>query len=621
MVHQYLVIHQFHQVEVQMIPHETDWIFIPATPKSEPLARPTVEKMPNQPKYKGPPLQFGGLPVPLARPMPKSVSRVNPILAHVDHQQVAAVSQPAASPQPIPIFGQHVKPPVSRGTACKVSQQSDVLRIQYPSKSAWLVQEWRSILLRLGSDSSVFRTLEQSDHPEAHAARLLDQFAASTLLRYFAAWQSFRNTLHSLNLSIADLSEAQLADVLIATSLSKKSDCSAGSHITIKSIRWVATHAGVQGLRHAWSPLIDSFLRSRIPKELKEALPLSLYTVWQLERRLLMSACSTVETVIIGAILVCMWSGMRFADAQRCSYHSFCFDGTSLRGSCWRTKTSSSGQPWGLLASGFMSLGTFNWVEKWLTTMDDLWHQAKSTNLDMPVPDFLFPKLGTSGIEIPWTPMTYADALAWLRYATALPWKSSTQQSIQWTAHSMKSTLLAWGAQLIAEGKVTPEERMLQGHHRQGTSKSLRIYSRDDVHGQLSFQQKVINFVRRGGRFRTAQHRGAQHPMDEPPIQAEFFRKESLYPKWKCFQFAATSAETSAVEELPQDTTEWSDSDSSDSSSSSSEESDAAEPMPNVRKKPKTTAHVEAADEILVGFVTNVATRHVAHGGRLEALS
>ena len=160
--------------------------------------------------------------------------------------------------------------------------------------------------------------------------------------------------------------------------------------------------------------------------------------------------------------------------------------------------------------------------------------------------------------------MTYADALAWLRYATALPWKSSTQQSTQWTAHSMKSTLLACGAQLIAEGKVTPEERMLQGHHRQGTSKSLRIYSRDDVHGQLSFQQKVIDFVRRGGRFMTAQHRGAQH--------------------------------------------------SSDSSSASSEESDAAETKPNSRKKPRTTANVSNC------FCDQRATRHVAHFGRLEAL-
>ena len=65
---------------------------------------------------------------------------------------------------------------------------------------------------------------------------------------------------------------------------------------------------------------------------------------------------------------------------------------------------------------------------------------------------------------------------------------------------------------------------------------------------------------------------------------------------------------------------EWSDSDSSDSSSSSSEESDAAEPMPNVRKKPKTTAHVEDADEILIAFVTNVQHAMLPTVGRLEAL-
>jgi hypothetical protein len=169
--------------------------------------------------------------------------------------------------------------------------------------------------------------------------------------------------------------------------------------------------------------------------------------------------------------------------------------------------------------------------------------------LKMWYPQNLFmPKLGASGIEIPWTPMTYADALAWLRHVTALPWKSTPQLSTQWTAHSMKSTLLAWRSQLVAEGKVTPEERLLQGHHRQGTSKSLRIYSRDDVHGQLAFQQKVIDFVRRGGRFMTSQHRGAQHPLEEPPIQVDLFRKESLYPHWKCFQLAATTVETSALE-------------------------------------------------------------------------
>ncbi|CAL1133725.1 unnamed protein product [Cladocopium goreaui] len=86
----------------------------------------------------------------------------------------------------------------------------------------------------------------------------------------------------------------------------------------------------------------------------------------------------------------------------------------------------------------------------------------------------------------------------------------------------------------------------------------------------------------------------------------QFFERSSSRTTQQLLADEDIQQRTSAVEELPQDTTEWSDSDSSDSSSSSSEESDAAEPMPNVRKKPKTTAHVEAADEILVGFVTNV---------------
>lgn len=81
------------------------------------------------------------------------------------------------------------------------------------------------------------------------------------------------------------------------------------------------------------------------------------------------------------SILICVWSSLRFADAQtqRCSFHSFSFDGSSLRGSCWRTKTSSRGQPWGIISSGLSSLGTYSWLEKWLTCMDDLWHKALST--------------------------------------------------------------------------------------------------------------------------------------------------------------------------------------------------------------------------------------------------
>ena len=73
-------------------------------------------------------------------------------------------------------------------------------------------------------------------------------FAPSTLLRYFQAWTSFAKTLKSLDLSLGTLTEAQMADALVTTSLAKSSDCSPGSQLTIKAIRWMSTHAGVEQL-------------------------------------------------------------------------------------------------------------------------------------------------------------------------------------------------------------------------------------------------------------------------------------------------------------------------------------------------------------------------------------
>ena len=375
---------------------DSDWEFIPASPKDSvfhfrPLPVP-VSSRPCRPRQAGHELTMGGMPIPKPRSRAKTAPLPPPpVLARDMHG-------PQSSDRPVsPHRIQNVYPARdkhSKSAPAQVSQTTQLLRLKQPSKSGWLVQEWQNILSSLGEESSVHRALERSSHPQEHAGRILDQFAPSTLLRYFSAWQSFHSTLTSLHLHVSGLTESALADALVSISLSKKMECSAGCQITIKAIRWVATHAGVSSLSSAWSPLVESFLRSRIPRELKESIPLSLYTLVQLERRILMSSCPVVEVVIIGAILMCTWAGLRFADAQRCSYNSFCYDGKSLRGSCWRTKTSSRGQPWGVTASGFLSLGTFSWTEKWLVTMDELWHTSKSTDLDMQVPDFLFPRLG-----------------------------------------------------------------------------------------------------------------------------------------------------------------------------------------------------------------------------------
>ena len=593
-----------------------DWIFIAASPKAQssssgPLPIPESSR-PFQPRPDNAVLVWGGLPVPKPKSRPQSLSAAapkefNPFPAQP--LQLPApqrtVSQVSRTEGPVSLNPPRDRKQPKSGTVA--SHAAQMLRLKSPSLSPWLVQEWNKILRQLGQVSTVFEALQTSSHPQAHASRILDQFAPSTLLRYFSAWQGFQTTLQSLKLQLSELTESQLADALITQSLGKKSDCSAGCQITIKAIRWISTHAGVDQLHIAWNPMVESFLKSRIPKELKESIPFSLYTLAQLERRILMSSCPTLETVLIGAILACTWAGLRFADAQRCSFKSFCYDGKSLRGSCWRTKTSSRGQPWGITSSGFLSLGDFSWIEKWLTTLDQLWFTARSTDMDMPAPDFLFPQVGQDGIVLPWSPMSYADALFWIRKMTSLPWKSAPQPSQHWTAHSMKSTFLSWGAQMIADGQVTQEERLLQGHHRQSSNTSLRVYSRDDVHGQLAFQSKVIKFVRRGGRFATPQHRGAQHPITEPTVQIEFFRKASLDYEWKCFQFSgAPQPEPAPVDHASASQVVESSSDSSSGSSDSDSDSSQGEVKQIPSKKSKLSSMQDACEEVLIGASTSV---------------
>ena len=589
-----------------------EWIFIPASAKSSmphghPLPVPQSRRQ-NMPRSIGTPLQLGGLPLPPSRPRPKSVQGNMPDSSKSvrDTQQGnSAVLHPVSPPVlAAPNFPKEKR---FKSVSQNVSPQSQLLRLKSPSESPWLVTEWQRILRDLGQASSVFQVLSTSEHSQAHAARLLDQFAPSTLLRYFSAWDGFHRTIKSLHIALDQLTESQLADALVTISLSKKAESSAGCQISIKAIRWISTHAGVSSLSVAWNPIIESFLRSRIPKELKESIPFSLYTLVQMERRMLMSSCPISELILIGSILICTWASLRFADAQRCSFASMCFDGTSLRGSCWRTKTSSRGQPWGLIAAGFLSLGEFNWVERWLVTMDMLWHTARSTDMDMQIPDFLFPKMGPEGIALPWQPMTYAEGLHWIRRMTSLPWKTQQQSSQHWTAHSMKSTLLSWGSQMIASGQVSQEERLPQGHHRQSSSRSLRVYSRDDVHGQLSFQTKLIEHVRRGGRFMTPQHRGSQHPLKEPNVQMEFFRKASGSHAWRCFTSDANQNEPVGTDPTRTDARVIESSDSSSTSSSDSADSSESEALEEpIKKRAKPPATAEVCDELLLAASTSV---------------
>ena len=114
--------------------------------------------------------------------------------------------------------------------------------------------------------------------------------------------------------------------------------------------------------------------------------------------RLAYSSCvyGKVDVIILSTFLLLTWSSLRFADAQRCNIDGLCYTDQILRGICWQTKTVSN-LAWGLIGNGFLSHGTFNWLHKFLRTLDKIYHdQGQSTSID-----FLFPSCTDEAIRMP----------------------------------------------------------------------------------------------------------------------------------------------------------------------------------------------------------------------------
>ena len=135
-------------------------------------------------------------------------------------------------------------------------------------------------------------------------------------------------------------------------------------------------------------PIVSSWLSAQkwARRAPSEALPLPLYTVCQLELAVL--ACEEpVDSFLMG----------RFSDAQRVDLSSLLVADGSLRGWCWRSKSSPSGFAWGCLVSG----ATGN---SWATCFAA---ELFKIHADYPERDYL---LGTSR-----GPMSYSTALSHLR--------------------------------------------------------------------------------------------------------------------------------------------------------------------------------------------------------------
>ena len=484
------------------------------------------------------------------------------------------------------------KPSVRTSTAMQLT------RSKMTSENTFILDRFAALLEIFGQSSDVYRALAASPYAADHRKRLLNNYAATTVLRYLQAVQKFITVAQQLGLDIHNWSEAQLADVLTVMQLSKSCDTDkdvTSGNFTIKALRWWHKVAGVQNLQVCFSPLVDSFLKTKLSKDKREAPPLPLWVLFQWERRILQSASTKYEIMMLGAFLLITWAGLRFADAQRMNVDSLVFNFQELRGMVWRSKTMAAGHPFGVKASGLCSLGTFTWLYKFLRTWDEVMHELQISRTRC---DFLIPTMSPDGSFSVFEPLDYAGTTKIFQDMLLTPWKSwqgphpLDKLQMQYTLHSMKATLLSFGPQLGS--LVSDSDRLLQGHH-QDPKRSLNLYGRDSVWGSLRYQQTVITEVQNGWRPKTAQHRGGQFPMVEPLVTLERFKKTAPEYNFLWLPFAQQVDPQELMQEHPaSDVVSESESDGS-SSSSDSESSSGEKPPPSGKAISKEVLETDEA--------------------------
>ena len=82
----------------------------------------------------------------------------------------------------------------------------------------------------------------------------------------------------------------------------------------------------------------------------KPPIPLAVLAAW--ENRIIDRDAKPAEIVTLGCFLIATMASLRFRDLLRTKPSSISLQGHILRGISWRTKTSVSGQPWGVCCLG-----------------------------------------------------------------------------------------------------------------------------------------------------------------------------------------------------------------------------------------------------------------------------
>ena len=363
---------------------------------------------------------------------------------------------------------------------------------------------WRELCVLTSGISSLLREVLSSQNSSALLEQLLRRVSDTTALRYIAVLWGLFTTICDLQLLVDSISQVQLLDAIHVFQHSRSRAASVHSTNVLKALRWFSSTVKPDSFPSLHDGLFHS--KSWHPATSKrEAVPLPLAFLHWLEVSLLLGRFSPQDTLFSGAVLLCIWSSLRFGDAQHLHLQDLYIDADSIRGVAYRTKTKRY-MPFGCLVCGLCKMPLHQcWVFHWLHALASQVTLCRDTS---DFPDYIFLSL-TAGEA---RPISYAETLSQLRQLLLRWGRIPPEQCLQYTLHSMKVTLLAFWRQ----ADFSLESRHLQGHHEFASSSAL--YGRDDIAPILTTQVSFVERVHSGWRPRTPVLRGVSYVASEPEV-------------------------------------------------------------------------------------------------------
>ena len=452
-----------------------------------------------------------GLPQPRPKAPPLSLRRQT-----WEKRPVEAIAQTPQYTKP-----QTPKIKAARSTPPQIRPAQPEYQKALAFKAKTEVEERWIRLLQLHQDSSLLaQTAIETSHPEETLKTAIKGYSAGSLMSYIRQLENFTAYIRQANIKLNHMSLAQFTDFLWACKDSQEEDrhafkCSPST--ALKALSWFHKIGQIEALSLLCiNPLTRAFVKPDGPTDRKEAIPLPLAVLAAWEVKLLDPNCPTALAILLGGFLLTAFCSLRFGDTQRICISSLSLTSSSLRGTCWTTKTSSTGQPFACTHFGITGRDNATaWTVSWLAHLQDARLETQKCYGPDVEPDFLIPAIEhweATGIPVFHCPLQYHQALQLLRWMVQTPWTTSLiqpEEAQSFTMHSLKVSLLSASAQL----RLPEESRRLQGHHK---TSSTQLYSRDDTIQSLWLQREIALNVRQGWRPPRPQARGGQAPTIEP---------------------------------------------------------------------------------------------------------